>query len=89
MSTATTTDADRQPPSFSAASTIARDPRAWLVLLPLVYLLALLLGPWVSSPVAIYAGAVSEPSGALLPGYSTIDPNIGQTSYALGKLAVH
>lgn len=77
------------PSSAAALPLLLRRPETWIVLLPLIYVLALFLGPWVSSPVAIYAGVVSQPSGALLPGYATIDPNIGQTSFALGKLAAH
>lgn len=76
-------------PSAGRPMTFLSWPQTWIVLLPVLYVLVLFLGPWISSPVAIYAGAVSQPSGALLPGYATIDPNIGQTSFALGKLAAH
>ena len=61
----------------------------WLVILPLAYVVIILAGPWISSPLGIYGGAISQPSGAILPGYATIDPNIGVTSYALGRLAAH
>ncbi len=61
----------------------------WLILLPVAYVVVVLAGPWISWPLAIYGGAISQPSGAILPGYATIDPNIGVTSYALGRLATH
>ncbi len=48
----------------------------------------MVLGPWISDPEVIYGGSIAQSSGALLPGYSTIDPNIGSTSYTLGMLAV-
>ena len=67
---------------------LMRLPQAWLILLPVLYATAMLLGPWVFDSGDLYGGTVVQVSGRLVPGASTIDPNIGVTSYALGVLAV-
>lgn len=64
-------------------------PQVWLVLLPALYVVLVFGGPWITDPLAIYGGGLAQVSGAFLPGYATIDPNIASTSYALGVLALH
>ena len=67
---------------------LVNSPHLWLVLLPALYCQLMLWGPWISDSEVIYGGAIAQAWGALVPGYSTIDPNIGTTSYTLGLLAV-
>lgn len=50
-------------------------------------MLILLCGPWVLDPLAIYGGTIARVGGRIWPGNSTIDPNVGITSYALGASA--
>jgi hypothetical protein len=58
-----------------------------LIALPSIYAIVLLCGPWVIDPLKIYGGSIAQNSGRIIPGYSTIDPNIAYTSFALGSVA--
>ena len=61
--------------------------RTCLIALPTIYAVVLLLGPWVIDPLKIYGGGIVRQSGQIIPGYSTIDPNVAFNSYALGSVA--
>jgi hypothetical protein len=61
--------------------------RTCLVALPSIYAVVLLLGPWVIDPLKIYGGGIVQRGSQILPGYSTIDPNIAYNSYAIGAAA--
>jgi hypothetical protein len=61
--------------------------RTCLVALPSIYAIVLLLGPWVIDPLKIYGGGIVRRSDQILPGYSTIDPNVAYNTYALGSAA--
>ena len=73
--------------SISLVRQIASSQRAWLIALPSIYAIVLFCGPWVIDPLRIYGGSIVQNSGRILPGYSTIDPNIAYTSFALGSVA--
>lgn len=54
---------------------------------PVLLALFVLLGPFITSPLYVQSGLGTGLGGAVLPGFTTIDPNIGITSFALGYRA--
>jgi hypothetical protein len=62
---------------------------ALIILLPILVKASLLLGVFDSNPVHLYAKLNPAVFKGVLAGRSSIDPNIGFTSHALGTLAAH
>ncbi len=60
---------------------------AWLCAAPTLVALAAILAPITTDPVALFGGIPYDLRASWLPGYTTIDPNQGYTSYALGVRA--
>jgi hypothetical protein len=59
-----------------------------ILLLPLLINLPALLGWWSIDPIHFVSRIGSFHTKQLLAGYPFIDPNVGWTSQALGKLSV-
>lgn len=57
--------------------------------IPLVIVLLNIFGPFLTDSVYVYSGVAVGVGARILPGYSTIDPNVGYTSFALGARAAH
>ena len=58
-----------------------------VILLPIILKLHLLLGLYSPNPIYVFSGLVTEARGRVLPGLSSIDPNVGTVSQALGHAA--
>jgi hypothetical protein len=62
-------------------------PACWLLASPSLFALLAIAGPFTTDPVRLFAGLGVNGRPAWLPGYGTIDPNMGFTAYALGRRA--
>jgi hypothetical protein len=58
-----------------------------LCAIPLFIALVSIFGPFLTDTVYLYSGVALDVGSRLLPGYPTIDPNVGFTSFALGARA--
>jgi len=58
-----------------------------VILLPIILKLHLLIGLYSPNPIYVFSGLVTEARGRVLPGLSSIDPNVGTVSQALGHAA--
>ncbi len=58
-----------------------------VILLPIVLKIHLLIGLYSPSPIYVFSGLATESHGRVLPGLSSIDPNVGTVSQALGHAA--
>lgn len=55
-----------------------------LCAIPLFIVLFSVFGPFLTDTVYLYSGVGVHVGSSVLPGYPSIDPNVGFTSYALG-----
>ncbi len=55
--------------------------------IPLFIALLSIFGPFLTDTVYLYSGVALHVGSRVLPGYPTIDPNVGETSFALGARA--
>ena len=62
-------------------------PIAFLCAIPALVAVVIILAPITTDPVALFGGISYDIRPSWLPGQSTIDPNKGYTSYALGVRA--
>jgi hypothetical protein len=58
-----------------------------LCVIPLFISLFNIFGPFLTDSVYLYSGVAVGVGSRVLPGYPTIDPNVGATSFALGARA--
>jgi hypothetical protein len=58
-----------------------------LCAIPCFIALFSIFGPFLTDTVYLYSGVAVSLGSRVLPGYPTIDPNVGFTSYALGARA--
>jgi len=60
----------------------------WIICaFPVFIALFSIFGPFLTDSFYLYSGVAFGVRGAILPGYPTIDPNFGETSFALGAHA--
>ncbi len=58
-----------------------------VIVLPIVLKIHLLVGLFSADPLYVYGGLTTMLRGKILPGLSSIDPNVGTVSQALGRVA--
>jgi hypothetical protein len=58
-----------------------------VILLPIVLKIHLLIGLFTPNPIYVFSGLATASHGRVLPGLSSIDPNVGTVSQALGHAA--
>jgi hypothetical protein len=58
-----------------------------IILLPIILKIHLLTGLFSPNPIYVFSGLATASRGRILPGLSSIDPNVGTVSQALGRAA--